>query len=132
LTGVSEVNPPECRIGGEDRHVARFQTVHRLPISVQAGKFFVFGHIHLLLELFLQCFVTARESVLKKVGHRNQFDRTTRRGKSIPHRTRAAAAASDQRQVDRVVFRGVHVRDRHPNYRGACDDFPSRREEFAA
>ena len=51
LDGVGEVHPAEGRRRGEDRDVARLQTVHRLLVAVEADELAILGHVDLVAEL---------------------------------------------------------------------------------
>ena len=71
-----EVLDHQAATVGQDRHVARLETVHRLPVGVEAEEAVVLVHLHQFSNLGLaDAVVTAVKAVFIGVGHGDQFDR---------------------------------------------------------
>ena len=111
LDGIAEVDPAKARGRGKNGHVARLQAVDRLLVGVQSDELAIVGHVDLMAQLLLQILVTAREPVLEGIGHGHELDRTVLHRQGVGRGAGAPAAATDQRNLNRVVLRGVDVRD---------------------
>ena len=72
-----------------------------------------------------QRLVAALEPVLEHVGHGHELDRAALRGQRIGRGAGAAAPATNQGKLDRVVLTGMHRRDGHP-CQGRRRNGPSR------
>ena len=104
---MAEVDPAEGRRRGKNHHVARLQTIHRLPVAVEADELAVLGYVDLVAALLLQLLEASLETVLKDVGHGDQFDRAAGGGQGVGRRAGAAPAAADQRDPNRIAAGGV-------------------------
>ena len=77
-----------------------------LLIGVETDELVVFGHVDAVLERVRQVVVRAVESIAEGVGHRNQFHGALR-AERLAARAGAAAAATDQADLDRLIAGGV-------------------------
>ena len=124
LNGVSKMHPTKRQWRRKDRDVAGLQTVHRLPVCVEANELAVCGHIHLAGAVTAQSVITGLEAVIEDVGHGDELDRDAFYIQSICRGTGTAAAAADQGDLDAVVPGGVNARNRHAG-QGRCGGNPA-------
>ena len=66
LDRIAEVDPAEGRVGGEDRHVAGLQAVHRFAVRVEADELAVLGDVDLGRELHFQLLKAAQPAYPQK------------------------------------------------------------------
>ena len=127
--GVREMHPAEGRRRGEDRHIARPQTIDGPAVAVKADELAVLGHVDLRLHGLFQMPVAGRQPVLEHVRHGHQFDRTARCRQRVHHGAAAPPTAPDQRHSGSCC---PHPREqagrlrpsRRRRPRTSCRDFP--------
>ena len=124
LNGVSKMHPTKRQWRRKDRNVAGLQTVHRLPVCVEANELAVCGHIHLAGAVSAQSVITGLEAVIEDVGHGDELDRDAFYIQSICRCASTTAAAADQGDLDAVVSGGVNARNRHAG-QGRCRGNPA-------
>jgi hypothetical protein len=67
----------------------------------------------------------------KNIGHRDQFHGPGFDAQRLLGRAASPAPASDQRNIDRVVFGGMHMGNRHASQSGNSGHTPGILQKFA-
>ena len=125
------MDPAEGERRGEDGHISRAQRVDGTLIAVEAEELAVVRNIHLRADgAFLQGVVAAVELVLEDIGHRDQLDRAFLDVQRVVHRSAAATAAADQRDLDGLAVLRVNVREGDARERGDGGDLAGSFEEI--
>src|SRR5262245_44561395 len=53
LDGITKMNPAKSQRGRENDHVAGFEAIHGLLVTVESHELAIFGNVHLVVALFL-------------------------------------------------------------------------------
>ena len=78
------------------------------PVAFDAGELSLGGYVNLIGALGFDSLETALETIVKGVGHGNQFDvRMSGVTESLDGRPGPPSAATDQGQLDQVAAGGV-------------------------
>ena len=82
----------------------RIEGIDRQLVGVEADEFLRLRDVHLVRELGHERRVARLESVVKHVRHRDEFGRSLLARESVLQCAGAASAASDESNLNRVVF----------------------------
>ena len=107
------MHPAKRRRRSENGDVARFQTIHRFLISVEADELAFRRHVHLAGKLRLQLGQVLLQAIREDVGHGHQLDRAALDGKCVGCCAAAAPTTADQGDLDQVAAGSVDSGNGH-------------------
>src|SRR6185436_3752767 len=118
---------------GKDRDVPGLQAIHRLLVTVEPDESTVLRHLHHAANLFvtLQRVITRLELVLEDICHSHEPHRAGLNGKGVFRGAPAAATATNEGNLNRVVLRSMDMRNGHTRESGDCGDSASSFQKFA-
>src|SRR5690606_34950462 len=122
LDCLLEVNRTEAGRRGENRDVAERE---RLLVGIESHETPILRHVDAVRKAPGELLVRAFETIFESVRHRDQLDRPTAHAERLCSSTRTTAAASDERDLDRVVRRlakGKSFRRETGEHCAACSD----------
>lgn len=128
---IGELHPAESRRGCEDHHVARAETVHGLLVTFEANELAVVWNVDGVWELALEALVAGLQTVIKHVSHSDELDGAALGGESIGSSTGTTTTATDECDLDRVVFRSVNGWDAYAGQSGSSNERAGRLDEVA-
>jgi hypothetical protein len=128
------MQPAKGQGRGQNHNIARFQAIHRLFVTIKSNEPPLVRHINRGLTGLVraQSVIAAIQTILKNVGHGDQFNRAAFDAHGLGRRACAPSAATDQRHLDGVVAGGVDIRDGHARQGGSSGHAAGGFDKFAA